>query len=39
MMLLIERHTYGLAATYAGVSLLAGVAGLYLGLVTMRAIG
>lgn len=39
VMLLIERHAYGLAATYGGVSLLAGVAGLYLGLVTMRALG
>jgi CrcB protein len=39
MMLMIERHTYGLAATYAGTSLLAGVVGLYLGLVMMRAIG
>jgi CrcB protein len=39
MMLLIERHTYGLAATYAGVSVLAGVVGLWLGLVVMRTVG
>jgi len=39
MMLLIERHTYGLAATYAGVSVLAGVVGLWLGLVVMRTAG
>jgi len=39
MMLLIERHTYGLAVTYAGVSVLAGVVGLWLGLVVMRTAG
>ena len=36
MMLLLERGQPGLAASYAGVSVLAGLAALYLGLVVMR---
>ncbi|MBE5074887.1 fluoride efflux transporter CrcB [Erythrobacteraceae bacterium E2-1 Yellow Sea] len=36
MMLLVERGQPGLAASYAGVSVLAGLAALYLGLVIMR---
>ncbi len=39
MMLLIERGEPGLAATYAGVSLLAGLIGMYLGLIVMRVAG
>jgi CrcB protein len=39
MMLLIERGTPALAVTYAGVSVLAGVSALYLGLVIMRIAG
>jgi CrcB protein len=39
MMLLIERHAYGLAAAYGGGSVLAGVAGLWLGLMAMRLAG
>ncbi|MGB7373773.1 fluoride efflux transporter CrcB [Pontixanthobacter sp.] len=36
MMLLIERGQWGLSFTYAAVSLLAGLTGLYLGLIIMR---
>ena len=36
MMLLIERGQTPLALTYAGVSLLAGLTGLYIGLIVMR---
>lgn len=36
MMLLVERGQPGLAASYVGVSVLAGLAALYLGLVIMR---
>ncbi|MCB2045318.1 MAG: fluoride efflux transporter CrcB [Novosphingobium sp.] len=39
MMLLIERGQSPLAVTYAAVSLLAGVTGLYLGLIAMRIAG
>ena len=38
-MLLIERGQPGLAAIYVGVSLLAGIGGLWLGLVAMRMAG
>ncbi|QWC56252.1 fluoride efflux transporter CrcB [Erythrobacter sp. 3-20A1M] len=36
LMLLIERGQPSLALTYAGVSLLAGLVGLYIGLIAMR---
>lgn len=36
MVLLVERGAPGLAVLYAGVSVLAGLAALYLGLITMR---
>ncbi|HTN15206.1 MAG TPA: fluoride efflux transporter CrcB [Sphingomonadaceae bacterium] len=39
MMLLIERGQSGLALTYGGVSLLAGLTGLYIGLIAMRVAG
>ncbi len=39
MMLLIERGQPALATTYAGVSLLAGLCALYIGLVVMRIAG
>ncbi len=39
MMLLIERGQPGLALTYGGVSLLAGLTGLYIGLIFMRVAG
>ncbi|WP_095012789.1 fluoride efflux transporter CrcB [Tsuneonella mangrovi] len=38
-MLLIERGQPMTAVTYAAVSVLAGVTGLYLGLITMRVVG
>ncbi len=37
MLLLIQRGSAGLAVTYAGISVLAGIASLYFGLVLMRA--
>lgn len=36
MMLLIERGQIGLAISYAGISVLAGLIGLYVGLIVMR---
>ncbi len=39
LMLLIERGQAGLAVAYAAASLVAGLAGLWLGLVAMRALG
>ncbi|WP_336981536.1 fluoride efflux transporter CrcB [Altererythrobacter fulvus] len=39
LMLLIERGQPTLALTYAGVSLLAGLTGLYIGLIAMRVAG
>ena len=39
LMLLIERGQSGLALTYALVSVLAGLIGLYVGLIAMRLIG
>jgi CrcB protein len=39
LMLLIERGQPGLATTYAGVSVLAGLVALYLGLIVMRVAG
>ena len=36
MMLLVERGSTGLAVAYAGISVLAGLGALYLGLVAMR---
>ena len=36
IMLLIERSQIGLAITYAGMSVLAGLIGLYIGLIIMR---
>lgn len=39
MMLLIERGDIGLALTYAGVSVFAGLCGLYIGLIVMRVAG
>ncbi|HSG35387.1 MAG TPA: fluoride efflux transporter CrcB [Sphingomonadaceae bacterium] len=39
LMLLIERGQPALATTYAGVSVLAGLAALYLGLIIMRLAG
>jgi CrcB protein len=39
LVLLIERHAYGPAAAYALGSVLAGAAGLWLGLAAMRALG
>lgn len=39
LMLLIERGQSALALTYAGVSILAGLIGLYLGLIVMRVAG
>ena len=39
LMLLIERGQPSLALTYAGISVLAGLAGLYLGLIVMRVAG
>ena len=38
MALLIERGQLGLAAVYAGVSVVAGIAGLFLGLILMRSL-
>ena len=38
-MLLIERGAIGVAIAYAGFSLIAGLAAMFLGLVTMRAVG
>ena len=39
LMLLVERGQPGLATAYAGVSVVAGLAGLWLGLVAMRVAG
>ena len=39
LMLLIERGQSGTAFTYAAVSVLAGLTGLYLGLIAMRLVG
>lgn len=39
LMLLIERGQPGLATTYAGVSVLAGLIALYIGLIAMRIAG
>ncbi|MBV1918685.1 MAG: CrcB family protein [Sphingomonadaceae bacterium] len=39
MVLLAERGQIGLAALYAGTSILAGVAGLFAGLAIMRSVG
>ena len=39
MVLLAERGQTGLAAVYAGTSILAGVAGLFAGLAIMRSVG
>lgn len=37
--LLVERHQYGLAAAYAGISVVAGIAALFLGLALFRTGG
>ncbi|RKF21103.1 fluoride efflux transporter CrcB [Altericroceibacterium spongiae] len=39
MMLLVERGQSAMAITYAGISLLAGLAALYIGLIVMRVAG
>lgn len=39
LMLLVERHQAGLALAYGVLSVAAGLAALWLGLVTMRAVG